>query len=44
MAFLAEYLSREENFISPPRAFKGWLWPGGAADGLNFLRQASENM
>jgi hypothetical protein len=44
MAFLAEYLSKEGNFISSAPAFKGWLWAAGAADGLNFLRQASENM
>jgi hypothetical protein len=32
------------NFISPSGLFKAWLWLAGAADGLNFLRQASENM
>jgi hypothetical protein len=32
------------NFILPSGVFKAWLWLAGAADGLNFLRQASENM
>jgi hypothetical protein len=32
------------NFVPSPSRFKAALRPGGAADGLNFLRQASENM
>src|SRR5829696_5052948 len=44
MAVLAGYLREEGNFISSSGYFKAWLWLAGAADGLNFLRQASENM
>jgi len=44
MAVLAGYLRRRGNFISPSGFFKSWLLAGRAADSLNFLRQASENM
>jgi len=35
---------RAWNFVPSPSRFKTGLRLAGAADGLNFLRQASENM